>query len=362
MSSVYRGHKMKNKINAAWFVAMIIVSAVSVFTGCSGRENTQEVQTDESDPDAGKVKIGISFDSFVIERWQQDRDIFVSSATENGAIVNVQTANGDAQKQIQDIDYFIKQKEDVIVIIPVDRSSLGESVEKAHRAGIKVIAYDRLMTDSRPDLYISFDNSAVGQFMAEVINSSLPDGGNCIKINGPHEDYNVTLVNEGFDTTINRNINIIDETECSGWVGEEAFDFLDGHPEEVSKADAIMCGNDSLAGQVVTLLAERRLAGKVIVTGQDADLEACQRVVEGTQTMTVYKPIGQLARTAAQDAIILAKGGDVPDVETISNGKYDIPYVRITPQKVTKDSIDSVIIDSGFHLKEDVYMNSKSEN
>src|SRR5574344_2787135 len=80
MSSVYRGHKMKNKINAAWFVAMIIVSAVSVFTGCSGRENTQEVQTDESDPDAGKVKIGISFDSFVIERWQQDRDIFVSSA------------------------------------------------------------------------------------------------------------------------------------------------------------------------------------------------------------------------------------------------------------------------------------------
>ena len=334
---------------------ILIIS--STLTGCAADEDQQGAQTETASRE-DKVKIGVSFDSFVIERWQQDRDVFVSSATEGGAEVNVQTANGDAKKQAQDIDYFIKEKEDVIVIVPVDKSALSDSIAKAHRAGIKVIAYDRMISNADVDLYVSFDNLAVGKYMAETINEGLPDGGTCIKINGPHEDNNVALVNQGFDKTLNDNIKVIDKAECSGWVGEEAADYLDAHPEEADSVDAIMCGNDSLAGQVVTSLAERRRAGKVIVTGQDADLEACQRIVEGTQTMTVYKPIGLLAKTAAQDAILLAKGQKVKTDETIGDGKYIVPYVKVTPFKVTKDNIDNVIIDSGFHLKEDVYMNT----
>lgn len=330
-----------------------MVSAI----GLAGCGSTKPKSSEGSSEVDDRIKIGIAFDSFVIERWQMDRDVFVSTATEQGADVNVQSATGDVEEQEKIIDYFIKQKEDVIVIVPVDCDSLKDSVAKAKRAGIKVIAYDRIIKNADVDLYISFDNEKVGAFMAETINEALPDGGNCIKINGPSEDNNVSLVNKGFDKVLNGNINIIDETECSGWVGEEASDYLDANADELSDTDAIMCGNDSLADQVVTVLSERRLAGDITVVGQDAELEACQRIVEGTQAMTVYKPIETLAKTAALDAIAIAKDEALSDTSVFNDGSYDVKYVAISPSKVTKDSIDSIIIDSGFHSKEDVYQN-----
>ena len=129
--------------------------------------------------------------------------------------------------------------------------------------------------------------------------------------------------------------------------------------DKVSEAKAIMCGNDDLASRVVHALAERRLAGKKIVVGQDADLEACQRIVEGTQLMTVYKPIEKLAQQAAVSTIELVNTRrlDSEDVSEIDDGTYTVPYLKIEPQSVTKDNIDEVIIKSGFHLKEDVYLN-----
>ena len=322
--------------------------------GCSSQETVSS--GDQASVD-DKIKIGIAFDSFVIERWQRDRDVFVSTATEQGAEVNVQSATGDIEEQKKIIDYFIEQKEDVIVIVPVDCDALKDSVAKAKKAGIKVVSYDRIVRNADVDLYISFDNEAVGRYMAEEINKALPGGGGCIKVNGPSEDYNVTLVNEGFDKALNPNIFIIDEVECSGWVGEEASNYLDAHADELDKTGAIMCGNDSLAGQVVTVLSERRLAGDIAVVGQDADMEACQRIVAGTQIMTVYKPIELLAKTAALDTIALAKGNDIQDVTEFNDGTNDVPYVSIAPQKVTKDNMDSIILDSGFHLREDVYQN-----
>ena len=98
-----------------------------------------------------------------------------------------------------------------------------------------------------------------------------------------------------------------------------------------------------------------------MVTGQDADLEACQRIVEGTQLMTVYKPVEKLARRAAECALALAKNEELigEDVGTIDNGKKEIPYVKLEPIKVTRENMDETIISSGFHMKEEVYLNVK---
>ena len=119
-----------------------------------------------------------------------------------------------------------------------------------------------------------------------------------------------------------------------------------------------MCGNDNLAGQVIQALSVQRLAGEVPVCGQDADLEACQRIVEGTQLMTVYKPFERLAKRAAECAILLARGEELTgdDLGTINDGSFTIPYIGIEPIAVTADNIDEVIINSGFHLREDVYL------
>ena len=126
----------------------------------------------------------------------------------------------------------------------------------------------------------------------------------------------------------------------------------------------VMCGNDDLASQAVKVLSENRLAGKVAVVAQDADLAACQRIVEGTQEMTVYQPIEQEANTAAEFAVALGKGEDITSgegeykaVETFNDGTYDIPYYKIDPIAVTAENMDKVIIDGGFHTREDVYLN-----
>ena len=132
----------------------------------------------EGDPEKeDKIQIGMSFDSFVIERWQRDRDIFVSMAKELGAEVNVQNANGDIEEQKKQIDYFIKKEMDVIVIICIDSEGLKEHVQKAKDAGIKIIAYDRLINNADVDLYISFDNEMVGTMMAQALIGEGISGG-----------------------------------------------------------------------------------------------------------------------------------------------------------------------------------------
>jgi D-xylose transport system substrate-binding protein len=110
---------------------------------------------------------------------------------------------------------------------------------------------------------------------------------------------------------------------------------------------------------VVHALAEKRLAGKILVVGQDADLEACQRIVEGTQLMTVYKPIEKLAQQAARSAVTLAAGEEISDenLSEYDDGTGMIPYLKIDPISVNEGNINDVIIKSGFHLKEDVYLN-----
>ncbi len=120
-----------------------------------------------------------------------------------------------------------------------------------------------------------------------------------------------------------------------------------------------MCGNDDLATQAVRALAETRQAGNMLVVGQDADLAACQRIVEGTQVMTVYKPVERLATRAAEEAVALARGEEIAaeDMTTITSGAYRVPYIALEPVSVKRDNIDEVIIGSGFHLKEDVYLN-----
>ena len=336
-------------------ILVCIILSVTL-TACSAGNGGADSNVPDSKDD-GRIQIGMTFDSFIIERWERDRDIFVSTAKDLGADVNVQNANGDVQEQKKQIEYFIKKKMDVIVVIAVDSNALKDAVREARNAGIKVIAYDRLVNDANADLYISFDNETVGRFMADAIVKSMPNGGDIIKINGPSKDNNVSLVNKGFDKEIsNHHITVIDTYYATEWKGEEAFDYLSDNPDKVKRVQAIMCGNDSLAGQAVTYLSEQRKAGQIAVVGQDADLDACQRIVEGTQTMTVYKPIEKLAKKAAECAVALANGTKITDAAVISDGRYTVPYVSIEPVEVDKSNIDSIIIDSGFHLREDVYL------
>ena len=322
-----------------------------LLVGC-GQVKDEEVVTEE------RVSIGLSFDSFVVERWQRDRDVFVSTANELGAEVNVQNANGDAAKQLEQLEYFIEKEVDVIVVVPIESKELASVIKKAQDKGIKVISYDRIVFDAGTDLYVSFDNEAVGRLMGKELTKRLQKGANVIMVCGPETDSNVTYVKNGFLSEVaNKDFNILDTTYIEGWKSELAGDYLRENIDLLENAEAIMCGNDALAGEVIEALAENRLAGEILVTGQDADLSACQRVVEGTQIMTVYKPVEKLARLAAENAVALANGENIEAKEYINDGSYEVPYLKFEPLAVTSENIDATIIDSGFHTHEDVYFN-----
>lgn len=343
---------------------LVILLLALFLVGCGQGEEQAESENGAVEE---KVQIGLSFDSFVIERWLRDRDMFVSTAQSLGAEVNVQAANGVVEEQISQIEYFIQKKMDVIVIIAIDGDSLKEVVKRAQDAGIRIVCYDRMIANANANLYISFDNKMVGTLMGEALKASCPDGGNIFAIYGSPTDLNVNAIEEGFTTAIeDSSLNIVYSGYCDNWLAELAFDHVNEGLTVTDDIVGVMCGNDDLAGQAVKALSENRLAGQVAVVAQDADLAACQRIVEGTQEMTVYKPVERMASAAAALAVALGRGEDITDssgdyqvTQVIDDGTYEIPYYSLEPIAVTAENMDREIIDDGFHARADVYLNIK---
>ena len=353
-------------------ILVIAILLVSVMTGCSYNSAPKKVADKKK-----SINIGLCFDSFVIERWLRERDTFVTAAKELGAKVNVQNANGDVKEQISQIDYLISQNVDVIVIIAVDCEAISDAVKRAKNKGISVISYDRLIKNVDADLYISFDNETVGRDMGKAMKHALPHGGKIFEINGSSADDNVIRVEKAFKQEISEaGIDIVYSDYCKGWSAKAAGEYVEKALEKYPDVDGIMCGNDDLASEVARVLSENRLSGKVALIGQDADLLACQRIVEGTQKMTEFKKVEELAKTAAYFAVKIAKGekyykagdsgqkkendeksSDYIATKKIDNGKRLVPYYSLKPVMVTKSNLDSIIIDSGFHTKEEVYLN-----
>ena len=349
------------------FSAALILAAMLLLSACAdaSQETVQEVPADAGEEKDDGIRIGITFDTFVLERWTRDRDVFMDTARKMGATVDVQTANGDVEKQKEQVRKFTEENMDAIVIVATDCYSLKEEVEDARNKGIQVISYDRLIQGEQTDLYITVDNEKVGTLMAQSIKEKLPEGGNVVMICGPEADSNSMDVANGFETELGDGPwKIVYKSHVKSWTPENGTqavaDAFAGTEEEI---DAVMCGNDGLAGYVIRSLSERQLAGDVVVVGQDADLEACQRIVEGTQTMTVYKPINDLAKEAAECTVKLARGeqivGNVLDVsdEKENEDGQEVPYYGLEPVAVTAENMDSVIIGSGFHSREEVYLN-----
>ncbi len=337
-----------------------IIAAISVLcitaalAGCGGNPaQTEERVVETSD----KIQIGLSIDSLLIERWSRERDLFVSKAQELGAEVNVQNANGVVEEQIKQIRYFIDKKVDVIVVIAIDDIALKDVIGEAKREGIKIIAYDRPIRNTNADLYLSVDNEKVGELMAEYIKKYIGNEGTIIQVKGSPTDYNVQMVQDGFERVLSTTDIKIDHAEFSdGWVAENGFKITDEYLKTGKTPDAIMCGNDNLAAHAIRALIEYRLGGKVCVVGQDADLEACQRIVEGTQYMTVYKPVEKLAVRAAERAIDMANDTPLGLKYTFNDGTYDVPYEKLDPIAVTKENMDDVITGK-YHQKNEIYLN-----
>jgi len=358
-------------------VLSIFALCVFCFSGC-GKTNRTLNNTivpafrPETKKPEKKEQLTIGFSiataTFIIERWNKDLKVFTGAAKELGADVIVQLSAGGVREQISQINYMMNQNIDVLVVIAHDTELIAGAIKQIKDAGIPVIAYDRLIQGVPLDAYASFDSREVGRQFARALLDAVPRG-RYLAVNGSIHDVNSFDISKGFHEILdpvikNGSVKLVQEIWLEEWSSDEALEKIGKIFEETTDFDAIACANDATAGAAIQLLSERRLAGKIAVVGQDADLSACQRIVEGTQLMTVYKPIGKIGVKAAELAVALGRkvrgesGVELPppDIMLDNNSGTLIPSYLEKSTAIFKSNIDEVIRD-GFHSRDDVFRN-----
>lgn len=343
-------------------IALVVVSCfLSVAMGVFLARGKYEASASDEDK---KILVGLSLDTLKEARWQNDKKYFVDKIEALGADVLVQAANSDDTIQINNVEALISRNVDVLVVVPHNGLAMAKAVKLAHEAGIPVIAYDRLIMDSDLDLYITFDGFKVGQLQAQfIIDNVLKDKekARIIRIYGSKMDHNAFLFKEGQDDVLapyieDGSIEVIHEDWAEDWKPESAKKIVNAAITKYGHDfDAVLASNDGTAGGAIQTLIEEGLTDKVSVTGQDAELIACQRIINGTQSMTIYKPIESLASHAARVAVKMAKGKPVIASGGVDNGMKLVPAILLDVVVVTDKNMKETVIADGFHLEEEVY-------
>jgi D-xylose transport system substrate-binding protein len=308
-----------------------------------------------------QIVIGFSMDTLKEERWQRDKDLVLQRCKEVGAKCDVLVADSNDAVQVNQAESLLTQGVDVLIVAPHNGEIAASIVEAAHRQGVPVISYDRLIRSSDVDLYVSHQVVKIGQMQAKYALDHVPKG-NYVVIGGSPTDNNAILLHQGqmeiLKPAIDRgDIKIISDQYAKEWRADEALRIAeDALTKTNNDIQVIIASNDGTAGGAVSALPPQ-LVGKVLVTGQDAALDAVQRIVEGKQTMTVYKPIVPLAFSAVDSAMKLARGEPLDTKDKINNGKKDVPAILQEPLVLDKSNVMQTAIKDGYHKLEEVYKN-----
>ena len=300
-----------------------------------------------------KIKIGVSLPTQRDERWVRDAQKMKEVAKEEGVDLRMQICDNDASKQMSQCENLIAAGIDILILAPHDATSAAAIVDNAKAAGLKVISYDRLVLDSDVDLYVSFDNFEVGRLMGEYLVNRVPKGNYAVFAGAP-TDNNAKLYRDGALSAIKPfadkgDIKIVMDQWITDWQPTVAMNLMQNAlTASNNKIDAIVAPNDNTAGGIIQALEQVGLAGKVPITGQDAEDTAAQRILKGTQTMTVFKDTKQQAADAIHAAMRMVKAEDTGATSKANNRRKDVPSILLAPVVVDKSNIDEVLFKSGF--------------
>jgi D-xylose transport system substrate-binding protein len=260
-------------------------------------------------------------------------------------------ANQDAAAQQSQMESALTDGADVVVLDPVDSASAASMVNLAKQQNVPVVSYDRLILDT-PDIaaYVSFDNVRVGELQGSALSKKLAADGNAtgpiVKINGSPTDNNAKLFGEGASKELDAaGVQVAKEYDTPDWSPDKAQSEMDQAITALGKTGfkGVYAMNDGTAGGAIAAMQGAGIDTKTIpTTGQDAELDAVQRILVGDQYMTVYKATKPEATAAAQMAVALAQGKPIPAnmiTTKTNNGSADIPSDLLTPVAVTKDNV-----------------------
>src|ERR1700730_8214181 len=346
--------------HARTILASLVFAATLASACISGTQTNNGVAKKKKGPN-DPIFIGLSIDTLKEEGWQRDKVLVEQRAKEVGAQLDVEVAQGNDTVQAQQADTMLTKGVDVLIVAPHNGEVAASIVEKAHRQGVPVISYDRLIKNCEVDLYVSHQVVRMGEMQGKYALDHVPKG-NYVLIGGSQTDNNALLLRQGqmniLQPAIDRgDIKLVANQFARDWLASEAHRITeDALTKSGNDIQAIVASNDGTAGGAVSALPPA-LEGKVLVTGQDAQLDACQRIVEGRQTMTVYKAIKPLANSAVDSALKLARGEKVDAPDKINNGKIDVPSILQQPVSVDKSNMMQSVVKDGYHTMEEVYKN-----
>jgi D-xylose transport system substrate-binding protein len=347
---------------SALLVATVLGAGLTLSACSSSSDSGSGDGSSGSAEASGAGKIGVILpDTKSSVRWEsKDRPALEAAFKEAGVEYTIQNAEGSADTMTTIADGMIADGVTVLAIVNLDSDSGAAIQQKAASQGVKTIDYDRLTLGGSADVYISFDNTVVGELQGQGLVDCL--GGrpaaNVVFLNGSPTDNNATLFSSGAHSVIDGTpgITIVGEQAVPDWDNDEAVTIFEQmYTAADGRIDGVYAANDGLAGSVISILEKNQRAGQVPVTGQDATVEGLQNILAGTQCMSVYKSATEEAGALAEAAIALANGQE-PETNNTSrddDGGRDVPSVLLTPKSITKENMN-VVFDDGGQSKEEV--------
>lgn len=339
-------------ISLVSLVLLSLIVGACVSSNQPTNSSTTRAKKGPNDP----VVIGFSMDTLKEERWQRDKDLVEKHAKELGMQVLVQVANGDDNLQIKQAENLLTQNVDVLIVAPHNAEVAASIVEAAHRQGVPVISYDRLIKNSDVDLYISHQVIKIGEMQAKYLLDHVnKKPANFVIVGGSPTDNNALLLHEGQMNILKPAVDsgavkIVADQYAKEWQASAALNIVENALTQANnQVDAVVASNDGTARGAVQALEGQNLAGRVLVSGQDADLASLKLIVEGKQTMTIYKSIQPLASGAVDAAIKLARGQQVASTDTLDNGFKKVPAILLEPVAVDRNNLVSTVVKDGYH-------------
>jgi len=363
---------MSKKTNTLIMNILAIVVMASMLLACTA-------PTGPAAPAAAggeKIKIGLSFSDFATERWKIEEVLMRKQLEALGYEVLTQEANHDVKAQNDQIDNMVSQGVKGLIVVAEDGDAIVTSVDKAADAGVKVLAYDRLIKTPKIAAYLSFNNVEVGRQQADGVmkavdieNWDVAGKGKLrlVKLGGSPTDNNAILFRKGQDEVLEPymdKIEIVADQWVDNWDAANALKLMENILTAAGNdIDAVVASNDGTALGALQAMKAQGLAGKVPISGQDATADGCNSIVKGELTVSILKDVRNLTPLAVETMDKLIKGETVQGLKnytmaelTNDNTKTgEVPCLFLEVQQVTKDNVYDLVVASGFQTYDDVY-------
>lgn len=342
------------------------------------QEEAAPAQEEAAAPAAGAMKVGLSFSDFATERWKNEEVLMRKLLEEKGYEVLSQEANHDVKLQNDQIDNMVAQGVSALIVIAEDGDAVVTAVDKAADAGVKVIAYDRLIKSPKIAAYISFNNVEVGRQQAlgvmkaiDIDNWDVAANGpvRLVKLGGSPTDNNAILFRQGQDEIVQPyvdegKIEVVADQWVDNWDPANALKLMENILTAAGNdVDAVVASNDGTALGALQAMKAQGLAGKVPISGQDATADGCNSIVKGELTVSILKDIRNLSPLAIDLTDSLLKGQPIEGLQEYTMAELtnddtktgNVQALFLPVEQVNADNVYDLVVKSGFQSYDDVY-------